>query len=876
MQPNAPRPSKAYLDAIRLGQSARTAHASKARSTGPPVARDKHKGILQSASGTGPADDSADGLAPSTAKGAHLCAELQKMLASCTEKKVEPPTKLAEMLSDFLNAEASAAFEALEPQLALHAEALLAEHGVSETAMRTRSLSLKQHLYNIRRRTELHPTYSNVLGNVLFHPLRVVPVYSFHDVVNVYSEALAAGTTVKPVGSGHSYSLNQQTDGFVIDTSGRLSAVASASAPITGQLHGSLLRQPTHEINGVERDWLQIDGAPLVYPKGTYDPALVDGNKAYFEAEGGITVDELVHKLEQNNLGLINMGGAAWQTLAGYCSTSTHGSGVALGPVCDSIQSLVIVTTGEWPSGNLTVPARSSAAAGVFAYRIERASGITCPAKYAASAARENVGLIQDDKAFAAACCSFGAFGTIYSIVLEVQQFYWLEQFAVVAPWNVLTSPAEDNLGKEGAGLMAPGQGSSDQFPDGWLSPGVKDGAVVPMQRGQQMLWCPYPARPYAAFGMTAEQRAEEPHLALYAHNRACEPVPFGPTPSQPTTARDGAGSPPQDVALSMRALGRQHGFAVHSFVWSCIEKTAMSAIGESGAAGPTSRGVGSAPPKCLARCLAAGKRLLNEIEFAILAKIQTLQVVYDLVALLEFALPELSPYLSNAALHTQATMFNKRGKYYDVFLLGTSENAGFASEYAFPLEVYAPSADKRRSKSREAGAEGSDPRGPYKIWPSAAQDGGKYDLTHLNTGMRIITESAYSIWRYGRTDGPIKRGGHFLTSPMGVRPVAASDKALSMMFGCRTVMLELDMAHGTFAGFATLRTLGFRLNAAGCRFHWGLNFDAGQANRRQIEQAYPQIEMWKQVAAVFNRKGTHTNSFLCSLLGLQTYPALF
>eukprot|EP00964_Phaeocystis_antarctica_P011377 scaffold6297_cov79-Phaeocystis_antarctica.AAC.3 len=56
--------------------------------------------------------------AHSTAVGARLCAELQGMLASCTDRAVEPPAKLAEMLGDFLNAEASAAFKALQPQVA--------------------------------------------------------------------------------------------------------------------------------------------------------------------------------------------------------------------------------------------------------------------------------------------------------------------------------------------------------------------------------------------------------------------------------------------------------------------------------------------------------------------------------------------------------------------------------------------------------------------------------------------------------------------------------------------------------------------------------------------------------------------------------------
>lgn len=155
-----------------------------------------------------------------------------------------------------------------------------------------------------------------------------------------------------------------QTEGFVIDTSGLLKSYANTTSPLVGQLDASLLKQPTREVNGQVRPWLQIEGEPLIYPfasdGGSYDPATVDQNTAYFEAEAGITIYELIDALEKNNLGLVNMGGAAWQTLAGYASTSTHGSGINFGPVADGIKSLVLITTGEWPAEKgLTVPAKA-------------------------------------------------------------------------------------------------------------------------------------------------------------------------------------------------------------------------------------------------------------------------------------------------------------------------------------------------------------------------------------------------------------------------------------------------------------------------------------------------------------------------------------
>lgn len=851
MSPTPPafaKPTDAYLEqrqrAANLGQPrAVTAAAAPAAAIAPPSEPSRVDPITLKQEDV---DHSPKASSTKTAKGQALMQQMQKMLLDSVNNSEEPPAQLLDLLREFAIVEAEADLLAMMPYVTANLDTILAEHGTGKAAMRTSQKSVKQLLFeSASRQNELHVRWRNAMGNVTFEPLQIRKVTTFQDVVDVYVDALAAGVTVKAVGSGHSYSLNMQTEGFVIDTSGLLKSYANTTSPLVGQLDASLLKQPTREVNGQVRPWLQIEGEPLIYPfasdGGSYDPATVDQNTAYFEAEAGITIYELIDALEKNNLGLVNMGGAAWQTLAGYASTSTHGSGINFGPVADGIKSLVLITTGEWPAEKgLTVPAKAGSlgAGGVWAYRIEPSSGITDPQAYAASSAAETVGLIQDDAAFSAACVSFGALGTLYSIVLVVQQFYWLEQIALLTTWDVLVADPATHPDDPAAGLMHPSTDADDQmFPTGWLSPAPRRSNSAPLQRCQQLIWSPYPTTPYKAFGMAPIERAALPHGVLYCYNYACPPCDF-------ESSKNFSAGRPTILAL----------------LWKFIEPTVRSTIASiwGFVGGVVGGGIGGIDPCAVLKQLvcAAAKRKLTELEFQILVKVQGLQVTYDLVALLMHFVPEICPLCCNAALGTQETVQNKRGPYYDIFLLGTPENAGFASEYAFPLQEYTPVDDSN---------------GQFGIWAPTPSAAGNYTLVHLERGLREITETGYSIWSAGRT--ATGRGGHFLTSPMGVRTVAASEKFLSMQHAVRTMMVELDMAFGTYAGYDTLQTLGFRLNQLGCRFHWGLDFCTGQSNQGQIEKAYPQAKAWAEVARIFNAKGTHTNQFLCSLLGVAKYP---
>jgi hypothetical protein len=124
--------------------------------------------------------------------------------------------------------------------------------------------------------------------------------------------------------------------------------------------------------------------------------------------ENGIKIRDLNTYLDENKLALANMGAYDGQTIAGVISTSTHGTGVSLGPLPDSVAAMVIV--GE--TG--------------MVYRIEPSAGITDPGKYKASYPENK--LIQDDEYFNAVLVSMGCMGIIYSLILKVVDSYFLKE----------------------------------------------------------------------------------------------------------------------------------------------------------------------------------------------------------------------------------------------------------------------------------------------------------------------------------------------------------------------------------------------------------------------------------------------------------------
>ena len=73
-------------------------------------------------------------------------------------------------------------------------------------------------------------------------------------------------------------------------------------------------------------------------------------------------------------------------------------------------------------------------------------------------------------------------------------------------------------------------------------------------------------------------------------------------------------------------------------------------------------------------------------------------------------------------------------------------------------------------------------------------------------------------------------------------------------------------MAYRTPAGFDTLENIARKFLDVGAGFHWGLSVKNDQSNPTLIQQAYPEVDMWKKVTNQLNREKTFSNDFLVAL----------
>jgi L-gulono-1,4-lactone dehydrogenase len=227
-------------------------------------------------------------------------------------------------------------------------------------------------------------TWRNHTGNQAVEPLRIYRPRRAEELVDIVREAEACDATVRAVGSGHSWSDVALTTGFLVDTH-RLSRRL-----------------------------------------GTDDGTLRDGvqTATLSRAEAGMRLRELNASLWDDGLALSNMGGYDAQTIAGVMSTSTHGSGIAFGPIADAVRSLDLV------------------AAGGRRLRIEPAGGPTDPARFAAR--RPGRTLVQDDHVFRAAVVGVGSLGIVHEVLLQVQPAFWLREVRTVREWEDVESELRD------------------------------------------------------------------------------------------------------------------------------------------------------------------------------------------------------------------------------------------------------------------------------------------------------------------------------------------------------------------------------------------------------------------------------------------------
>jgi L-gulono-1,4-lactone dehydrogenase len=226
--------------------------------------------------------------------------------------------------------------------------------------------------------------WRNHTGNQSVEPLRIYRPATLDEVREIVRTAAERGTTVRAVGSGHSWSDVALTTGFVIRT--------------------DRLGDPL-EVDCLRGDW---DGQRLE------------------RAEAGIRIRALNHALDRKGLALTQMGGYDAQTVAGVVSTSTHGSGIEFGPLCDFVQSLDLV------AGDGGV------------HRIERATGPTDPQAFA----REHPDwtLHQDDETFDAVAVGMGCMGVIYAATLAVEDAYWLTEVRELSTWSAARAGLADAL----------------------------------------------------------------------------------------------------------------------------------------------------------------------------------------------------------------------------------------------------------------------------------------------------------------------------------------------------------------------------------------------------------------------------------------------
>lgn len=143
-------------------------------------------------------------------------------------------------------------------------------------------------------------TWTNWAGNQTARPVSIERPRDDNDVATIVSQARESSTTVKAVGTGHSFTSTALTSGrlVIMDALRRL-----------------------------------ID---------------VDRDRSTVTVGAGITIGELNETLHGLGLALPNLGDIAYQTISGAIATSTHGTGSKLTGLAGQVRALRLVAgTGE-------------------------------------------------------------------------------------------------------------------------------------------------------------------------------------------------------------------------------------------------------------------------------------------------------------------------------------------------------------------------------------------------------------------------------------------------------------------------------------------------------------------------------------------------
>jgi L-gulonolactone oxidase len=137
--------------------------------------------------------------------------------------------------------------------------------------------------------------WKNWAGNQQCAPVRIEHPSNEGDLVRIVTEAASAGQRVKVVGAGHSFTGIALTDGRLVKLDS----------------YGKVLR--------------------------------VDREKRTATVEAGITLSRLNEELDIHGFAMENLGDIAYQSIAGAISTSTHGTGKALGGLATQVIGMRLI-----------------------------------------------------------------------------------------------------------------------------------------------------------------------------------------------------------------------------------------------------------------------------------------------------------------------------------------------------------------------------------------------------------------------------------------------------------------------------------------------------------------------------------------------------
>jgi hypothetical protein len=229
----------------------------------------------------------------------------------------------------------------------------------------------------------LTPVWTNYADNQPVYARCVVRPRTLEELVDVVRDVGGRRGRLRAVATGLSFSDILQTDDTLAVLTGLLSETQpSALFPL--------------------EDFLWRDPAPP-------EPRV--------RVAAGARIRELNAALARAGLAFENLGAFDGQTLIGAISTSTHGSGVRLGPLPAAVRSLDLVTTG----GEIQ--------------RIEPTAGITDPDAFRRHH-RGAMKLVQDDRTFQSCVVSLGCMGVVHSAVVAVRSAYRLLEHKTIADWS--------------------------------------------------------------------------------------------------------------------------------------------------------------------------------------------------------------------------------------------------------------------------------------------------------------------------------------------------------------------------------------------------------------------------------------------------------